>query len=116
MARRRVFATAIPLLALLGAPACTVFVPLRAYRTASLNQSHINHIRLGQTLAEVEKIMGKGPERRSTRLRFDGLSIEEWAYVTDYIHRADTLITFVGGKVDEIRSVPWEENEEETPR
>jgi hypothetical protein len=99
------------LLVLLVMPACTVFVPLSAWRAAAANQSHINRIRLGQTLAEVEKIMGKGPERRSTRLRFDGLSIEEWAYVTDYVHRSDTLITFVGGKVDEIRSVPWEEDE-----
>ena len=87
---------------------CTVFVPLAAYRSAAENQRNVNRIRLGQTLAEVSKIMGKGPERRSTRLRFDGLSIEEWSYVTDYVHRADTMITFVGGKVDEIRSVPWE--------
>jgi hypothetical protein len=85
-----------------------VFVPLSAFRAAATNQGHINRVRLGQTLAEVEKIMTKGPERRSTRLRYDGLSIEEWSYVTDYIHRSDTTITFVGGKVDEIRVVPWE--------
>lgn len=112
MAARRAPVTTICCLALLATTACTVFVPLTAYRTATDNQSRINRIRLGQTLAEVERIMGKGPERRSTRLRYDGLSIEEWAYVTDYIHRADTMITFVGGKVEEIRSVPWEEAEE----
>jgi len=55
--------------------------------------------------------MGRGPERRSTRLRFDGLSIEEWSYVTDYMRHADTMITFVGGKVVEIRVVPWEEKD-----
>ena len=90
-----------------------MLVPLAAYRAASANRQQINRVRLGQTLAEVEKIMGKGPERRSTRLRFDGLSIEEWSYVTDYVHRSDTTITFVGGKVDEIRVTPWEEEEEE---
>ncbi|HKS24379.1 MAG TPA: hypothetical protein VJZ76_16385 [Thermoanaerobaculia bacterium] len=96
------------LAACLMASACTVFVPLSAYRAAAANQRHINRVRLGQTLAEVEKIMTKGPERRSTRLRYDGLSIEEWSYVTDYVHHSDTTITFVGGKVDEIRVVPWE--------
>ena len=42
---------------------------------------------------------------------FDGLSIEEWSYVTDYMRHADTMITFVGGKVVEIRVVPWEEKD-----
>jgi hypothetical protein len=78
---------------------------------AEENQQHINRIRIGQTLAEVEHAMGKGPEKRSTRLRFDGLSIEEWSYVSDYLRKADTTITFVGGKVVEIRVVPWEEKD-----
>jgi hypothetical protein len=92
-------------------PACAAFIPLEAYRLARENQSHVNRIRIGQTLAEVEKVMGRGPERRSTRLRFDGLSIEEWSYITDYVHRTDTTITFVGGKVEEIRAVPWGEKD-----
>ena len=78
---------------------------------AAENQQRINRVRIGQTLAEVERTMGRGPERRSTRLRFDGLSIEEWSYVTDYMRHADTMITFVGGKVVEIRVVPWEEKD-----
>ena len=86
-------------------------MPLHAFRLARENQQRVNRVRLGQTLAEVEKIMGHGPERRSTRLRFDGLSIEEWSFVTDYVRRTDTMITFVGGKVDEIRAVPWEEKD-----
>jgi hypothetical protein len=88
-----------------------VIVPLSAARTAQENQRNINRVHLGQTLAEVQRVMGKGPERRSTRLRFDGLSIEEWSYVTDYVRRADTTITFVGGKVEEIRVTPWEEKD-----
>ena len=97
--------------ALLLAEACTVFVPLHAFRLAERNQQHVDRIRIGQTLSEVERLMEHPPERRSTRLRFDGLSIEEWSYLTDYIHRSDTTITFVGGKVEEIRVVPWEEKD-----
>lgn len=95
--------------ALFFATACTVFVPLHAVRLAERNQQRIDRLRIGQTLSEVERVMGSPPERRSTRLRFDGLSIEEWSYLTDYIHKSDTMITFVGGKVQEIRVVPWQE-------
>jgi len=91
--------------------ACTVFVPLHAFRIAERNQRRIDRIRIGQTLSEVERVMERPPERRSTRLRYDGLSIEEWSYLTDYVHRSDTTITFVGGKVIEIRVVPWEEKD-----
>lgn len=98
------------LLILLLTSSCVV-VPLAAARDAASNQRNINRLHLGQTLAEVEKVMGKGPERRSARARFDGLSIEEWSYLTDYIHRSDTTITFVGGKVEEIRVTPWEEKD-----
>jgi hypothetical protein len=103
--------TIVLLCSLAVLPSCTVFVPLPAWRAARTNQEHINLLRLGQTLAEVEKTMGHGPDRRSTRLRFDGLSIEEWTYLTDYMRHADTTITFVGGKVNEIRVVPWEEKD-----
>ena len=102
--------TAFLLSALLFTTSCVV-VPLSAARDAASNQRNINRLHLGQTLTEVEKVMGKGPERRSTRLRYDGLSIEEWSYLTDYIHRSDTTITFVGGKVQEIRVTPWEEKD-----
>ena len=89
-----------------------MFVPAHAWRLARTNQSRINRIHLGQTLSEVERIMGHGPEKRSTRLRFDGLSVEEWGYVSDYLRHEDTMITFVGGKVNEIRRVPWREGGE----
>lgn len=86
-----------------------VSIPRYAFHRAEENQSRVNRLRIGQTLAEVQAIMGRGPERRSTRLRYDGLSIEEWSYITDYVRRMDTTITFVGGKVEEIRSASWEE-------
>jgi len=79
---------------------------------AEANRARINQIRLGQTLVEVRKIMGP-PERRAARLRYDGVSIEEWSYVTDAMRKMDSLILFVGGKVQEIQSMPWEERDGE---
>ena len=81
-----------------------VFVPLHQYRVATRNEQSIARVRIGQTLAEVERIMGP-PERRNARVRFDGISVEEWTYLTDAIRRTDTTITFVGGKVEEVRAV-----------
>ena len=81
-----------------------VFVPLHQYRLATGNQQRVAKVRIGQTLAEVERIMGP-PERRNARVRFDGISVEEWTYLTDAIRRTDTTITFVGGKVEEVRAV-----------
>lgn len=88
-------------------------MPRYAFNRALENQKHVTEIRLGQTLAEVKAIMRRPPERRSTRLRFDGLSIEEWSYIVDYVRKMDATITFVGGKVDEIRTASWEPEEEE---
>ena len=87
-------------------------MPRYAFRAAEENQKHINAIKMGLTLTEVERVMGKGPERRNARVRFDGVSIEEWFYATDYVRRLDTVITFVGGKVVEINTAPWEGEEE----
>lgn len=86
------------------------FLAACSVNLAEKNRAHINKVRLGQTLVEVERIMGP-PERRAARLRYDGVSIEEWSYVTDYMRKMDSLILFVGGKVQEIQSSPWEERE-----
>ena len=104
---RRLIIAAVLAAALL-LPRCTVSVPRYAFETALQNQANVDRIRIGQTLAEVQKIMGKSPERRNGRVRFDGISIEEWSYLTDYVRRMDTTITFVGGKVDEIHTASWE--------
>lgn len=87
-----------------------VDVDRHAFRLAERNRANVNSIRLGQTLVEVQRIMGP-PERRAARLRYDGVSIEEWSYVTDYVRKMDSLIVFVGGKVHEIQSAPWEDRE-----
>ena len=77
------------------------------------NQKRVNQIRMGQTLVEVERVMGGGPERRHARVRFDGVAIEEWSYSTDPLRKLDTVITFVGGKVEEINTASWERREKE---
>jgi hypothetical protein len=98
-------------IAVLLLASCAVYVPRYRFRVALDNQSRINQLRMGQTFTEVERIMGKGPERRHAHLRFDGVSIEEWSYSSDPVRRLDTVITFVGGKVNEINTAPWEEHE-----
>ena len=88
--------------------AAIVNVARLAYHAAETNRTRVNTIRLGQTLVEVQRIMGP-PERRAARLRYDGVSIEEWSYITDYVRKMDALILFVGGKVQEIQSTPWDD-------
>jgi len=91
----------------------SVNIARHAFTLAETNRTRVNKIRLGQTLVEVERIMGP-PERRAARLRYDGVSIEEWSYITDYVRKMDALILFVGGKVQEIQSTPWEEQDRDS--
>ena len=88
-------------------------VPDWARDRALENQKRVNQIRMGQTLVEVERVMGGGPERRHARVRFDGVAIEEWSYSTDPLRKLDTVITFVGGKVEEINTASWERRKKE---
>ena len=84
-----------------------VNVERHAFRLAEKNRAKITTVRLGQTLVEVQRIMGP-PERRAARLRCDGVSVEEWSYITDYVRKMDALVVFVGGKVQEIQSTSWD--------
>ena len=88
-----------------------VYVPRVMWRRAEENERHINQIRVGQTLQEVRAIMGKDPERREARARFDGKTVELWSYVTDYARKLDTTIIFVDGRVEELRATPWEDKD-----
>jgi hypothetical protein len=110
-------------IALLTLPGCTTAPAAPAAAPAPLpdwvvtraleNQKRVNQLRMGQTLAEVERVMGGGPERRHARVRFDGVAIEEWSYSTDPQRKLDTVITFVGGKVEEINTASWERRSKE---
>lgn len=93
---------------------CTcVDVQRHAFNLAETNRAKVNKVRLGLTLVEVERIMGP-PERRAARLRYDGVSVEEWSYITDYVRKMDALIVFVGGKVAEIQSTSWDKRIRDT--
>ena len=103
--------TQLAVLAVVAALSGCVFVPAVMWRRAGENERHINQIKMGQTLAEVRAIMGKDPERRDARTRFDGKIVEMWSYVTDYGRRLDTTVIFVDGRVEEIRASPWAEKD-----
>ena len=109
----RALAAVLCLAAALGCSTSTVNVERHAFRLAETNRTRVNRIRLGQTLVEVEKLMGP-PERRAARLRYDGVSIEEWSYITDYVRKMDALVLFVGGKVQEIQSTSWDKRIRDT--
>jgi outer membrane protein assembly factor BamE (lipoprotein component of BamABCDE complex) len=98
---------------LLAACSTGVDVDRHAFTLAERNRARINQVRLGQTLVEVQKIMGP-PERRAARLRYDGVSVEEWSYITDYVRKMDALVLFVGGKVQEIQSTSWDKRIRDT--
>lgn len=66
-------------------------------------------MRIGQTFDEVRAVMSKPPEKREVRQRFDGKQIEFWSYVTDYARKLDSTITFVDGRVSEVRVTTWQE-------
>jgi hypothetical protein len=102
---------AILALVLLAVASACVFVPSVMWNRAETNRLHINDVRIGQSLAEVRAIMKKDPEKREIRARFDGKTVEFWSYVTDYGRRLDSTITFLDGKVQEIRTTPWMEKD-----
>ena len=100
-----------PLLYLLAAillSGCASLNP-RLREEATHNRERLNRVRVGQTVEEVRAIMGKDPERRDTRRRFDGKVVEIWGFATDYVRKLDTSITFVDGRVEEIKTLPWYE-------
>ena len=89
--------------------AACVFVPRVMWQRAEENRSRAEHVHLGQTFDEVQAVMRKPPEKREVRARFDGRQIEFWSYVSDYARKLDTTITFVDGRVTEIRATTWQE-------
>jgi len=92
------------------ASAC-ICVPRMQWQRAEENRVRVDRITVGQTLDEVRAIMGKGPEKREVRARFDGKTVELWSFVTDYARRVDSTIIFVDGRVQEIRATTWEEKD-----
>jgi len=103
--RCNVFVT-FTLVSVLTAFSCSIATPARR-RQAEENRIHATTLRVGATLDEVRATMGKDPERRDVRKRFDGKTIEIWGYATDFVRKLDTTIVFVDGRVEEIKTLPW---------
>ena len=99
------------ILLLVAATSACVYVPRVMWQRAETNRQHIDQVRVGQSLADVRAIMGKDPEKREVRARFDGKTVEFWSYVTDYGRKVDSTITFIDGQVQEIRVTPWMEKD-----
>lgn len=66
---------------------------------AAENSQVIGKVQIGQTMADVASIMGKGPERRNATAES-----ETWSYLTQYQGYITTTIIFKNGVVNEIRS------------
>ena len=69
-----------------------------ACERAAENSKLIGSVKLGQSLEEVQQIMGTAPDRRMVNDE-----IETWSYHTNYSNRGYTSIIFKGGRVTEIK-------------
>jgi hypothetical protein len=69
-----------------------------ACERAAENSKLIGSVNLGQSLEEVQQIMGTAPDRRNLNAE-----IETWIYHTSYSNRGYTSIIFKGGRVTEIK-------------
>lgn len=65
---------------------------------AAANAAVIGKVEVGQTFAEVRKVMGRDAERRQATE-----SQETWEYITNYDYSRYSIITFVDGKVTSIK-------------
>jgi hypothetical protein len=70
-----------------------------ACERAYANSQVIGKVQIGQSKSDVLAVMGKGPERRDATAES-----ESWSYLTQYMGRVTTTITFKNGIVTEIRS------------
>lgn len=70
----------------------------QACERAVANSSVIGKVKLGQSLEEVRRIMGKDPERREVSKQS-----ETWGYITSYNDHLFTTITFKNGIVTGIK-------------
>jgi len=64
-------------------------------------------VALGQTQAEVLKIMRHDPERRDASISADGKKVETWSYITDYDAEQMTTFTFTDGLLTAIGHAAW---------
>ncbi len=78
-----------------------------AYDASFANKAVIGSIHLGQSMEQVQAIMGKAPESVDARLLENGVSETVWYYLTDYGNETNTAITFHNDKVVAIATSKW---------
>ena len=83
--------------------------PCHGYRSnyeacgnAIYNGRRISKVAIGQSLADVQGIMARAPEKRSVELK-EGRTIETWSFLTDYDRSITTRLEFLDGKVIAIK-------------
>lgn len=74
----------------------------QACGNAIWNAKVIPRVTLGQTPAEVRKIMEHDAERRDF-----SANEERWYYITDYDAELMTVIVFTDGRVSALSHAPW---------
>jgi len=83
----------------------------QACQRAADNALAISQVKMGQTIEQVSKIMGRGPDRREGTTE-----AESWSYLTDYDAELMTTIVFRQGVVTEIKQTKWlPEEDQEKP-
>ena len=75
---------------------------------AKQNHDRISRITLNQSIDEVIKIMGKGPESITQRLLENGTPEIIWYYLTDRSNEINTTISFRNRRVSSINRSSWE--------
>ena len=71
---------------------------------ALYNAPRVTQIQLGQSIADVRRIMGRPPEHRSLNIEA-GIEVEVWQYLTDYSNSVQSAITFRGGQVHSLSTL-----------
>lgn len=100
----------LPWLALFVMAGCVYHPRVEAalYDRSVQNRAHVDGLALGQSIQQVRGIMGPPQRREAVRtVRGDE---EIWGYLVDYHHSRMETVTFVDGKVIEIREEPWTEH------
>lgn len=78
-----------------------------ALSASTYNRSAILNIRLGQSMTEVQRVMGKAPESQTSKLLDNGEQEVRWYYLTDYVNEINTEITFRNNRVVEMKPTQW---------
>jgi hypothetical protein len=105
MVRRKKMKTVLLLVVATLALSCVT--NREALRVSGMNAVNITGVHLGQTAAEVKRVMRHEPESREVKTLPDGTSEERWNYLTDYNNDTNTTLVFRGGVLVEVGHEKW---------